>query len=117
MAGVVVLLALAAVVAVPIAFSQMGKGQPVVYTFVSRFQVPRANWAQYSENTEKTLVPVAEKMVADGTILGYSTFESIVHTPEGYTHGAAWTSTLWATFPVVQCLKETSLRDKSRPAT
>lgn len=92
-AGLAVLL-LAVAVVVPIAFSQMmAPGQPVVYTFVSQFQVPRANWAQYSENTEKTFVPIAEKMVADGTILSYSTFESIVHTPEGYTHGAAWSST------------------------
>ena len=87
------LLLLAVAVVVPIAFSQMmGPGQPVVYTFVSQFQVPRANWAQYSENTEKSFVPIAEKLVADGTILSYATFESIVHTPEGYTHGAAFSS-------------------------
>lgn len=90
-AGLAVLL-LAVAVVVPIAFSQMGQGQPTVYTFVSQFQVPRANWAQYSENTEKSFVPIAEKMVADGTILSYATFESIVHNPEGYTHGAAFTS-------------------------
>lgn len=90
-AGLAVLL-LAVAVVVPIAFSQLGQGQPVVYTFVSQFQVPRANWAQYSENTEKSFVPIAEKMVADGTILSYSTFESIVHSPEGYTHGAAFSS-------------------------
>jgi hypothetical protein len=90
-AGLVVLLV--AVMSVPVAFSQIEQAQPVVYTFVSQFQVPRANWAQYSENTEKSFVPIAEKMVADGTILSYSTFEHIVHTPEGFTHGAAWTST------------------------
>ncbi len=89
-AGVFVLVT--ALIAVPIAFSQMEQAQPVVYTYVSQFQVPRANWAQYAENTEKTFVPVAEKMVADGTILSYSTFETLVHTPEGYTHGAAWSS-------------------------
>lgn len=91
-AGVVAVAALAALVVAPMAPSQMEQAQPVVYTFVSQFQVPRASWAQYSENTEKTFVPVAEKMVADGTILSYSTFEMIVHTPEGYTHGAAWSS-------------------------
>ncbi|HET8923450.1 MAG TPA: hypothetical protein VFN26_10700 [Candidatus Acidoferrum sp.] len=91
-AGLFVLLCVG-VIAVPLALPQMmGPGQPVVYTYVSQFQVPRANWAQYSEDTEKTFVPVAEKMVADGTLLGYSTFETIVHTPEGYTHGAAWWS-------------------------
>lgn len=82
----------AALLVSPRAFSQMGDKQPVVYTFVSQFQVPRASWAQYAENTEKNFIPIADKLVADGTILGYSTFETIVHTPDGYTNGAAWTS-------------------------
>jgi len=82
----------AVIVAAPMALPQMQQGQPIIYTFVSQFQVPRANWAEYSENTEKSFVPIADKMVADGTILSYSTFESIAHTPEGYTHGAAWSS-------------------------
>jgi len=90
--GVFALVILAIVVAVPIAFSQMQQAQPVVYTYVSQFQVPRANWAQYAENTDKLFVPIAEKLVADGTLLSYSTFETIVHTPEGYTHGSAWSS-------------------------
>jgi hypothetical protein len=88
----VVLLLLFAVSAVPIALSQMEQAQPV-YTFVSQFQVPRGSWAEYSSNTDKTFVPIAEKLVADGTLLSYSTFETIVHTPEGYTHGSAWSST------------------------
>ena len=82
-----------AVIAVPVVFSQMDQGQPVVYTYVSQFQVPRANWAEFSESTAKSFVPIADKMVADGTILSYSTFEHIVHTPEGFTHGSAWSST------------------------
>jgi len=80
-----------AVVVVPAAISQM-EPTPRVYTFVSQFQVPRANWAQYAEDTEKTFVPVVGKMLADGTIVSWSTFEQVVHTPEGYTHGAAWSS-------------------------
>jgi len=87
----VVAVALAMLIS-PTAFSQLSGGQPVIYTFVSQFQVPRASWAQYSENAQKSFVPIADKLVADGTILGYSTFEAIVHTPDGYTHGAAWTS-------------------------
>jgi hypothetical protein len=81
-----------AVILVPAALPQM-EPTPTVYTFVSQFQVPRANWAAYSEDTEKTFVPIAEKMTADGTIVGWSTFEQVVHTPDGYTHGAAWEST------------------------
>jgi len=81
-----------AVMLVPAALPQM-EPTPRVYTFVSQFQVPRANWAANSEDTEKTIVPIAEKLTADGTILSWSTFEQIVHTPDGYTHGAAWSST------------------------
>jgi len=75
----------------PIALSQ-AEAKPTVYTYVSQFQVPRASWAQYTEDTEKNFVPVADKMLLEGAITGYTTFESIVHTPEGYTHGAAWSS-------------------------
>ena len=91
--GFLVVTALAVVITVPIAIPQTEQGQPTVYTYVSQFQVPRANWAQYSEDAEKTFVPIAEKLVADGTISSWSTFETLVHTPEGYTHGAAWSST------------------------
>jgi len=81
-----------AVISVPLAFSQM-EPTPVVYTFVSQFQVPRASWAAYSEDTEKNAVPIFERLAADGTIQSWSTFEQVVHTPDGYTHGAAWSST------------------------
>jgi hypothetical protein len=92
--GVVVGLILVAVALVrsPIAFSQMDPA-PTVYTYVSQFQVPRANWAAYAEDTEKTAVPILEKLTADGTIVSWSTFETVIHTPDGYTHGAAWSST------------------------
>jgi hypothetical protein len=85
------LLIVLAVMLVPAALPQM-EPTPIVYTYVSQFQIPRANWAQYSEDTEKTFVPVAEKSLADGSIVSWSTFEQVIHTPEGYTHGAAWSS-------------------------
>src|SRR6266852_9593268 len=81
-----------AVMLVPTALPQM-EPTPTVYTFVSQFNVPRANWASYSEDSEKTVVPILEKLTASGTIIGWSTFEQVVHTPDGYTHGAAWEST------------------------
>lgn len=34
----------------PAAFSQMEQTQPL-YTYVSQFQVPRANWVQFAEDT------------------------------------------------------------------
>ncbi len=81
-----------AVMLVPSALPQM-EPTPTVYTFVSQFQIPRANWAGYSEDSEKTIVPILEKLTADGTILSWSTFEQVVHTVDGHTHGAAWSST------------------------
>jgi len=86
------LLIVLAVILVPAALPQM-EPTPTVYTFVSQFQVPRANWAAYSEDSEKTIVPLLEKLTADGTIVSWSTFEQIVHTTDGHTHGAAWSST------------------------
>src|ERR1700726_5237454 len=80
-----------AVMLAPAALPQM-ESTPIVYTYVSQFQIPRASWAAYSEDTEKSFVPVVEKSLADGTILSWSTFEQVVHTPDGYTHGAAWSS-------------------------
>jgi hypothetical protein len=81
-----------AVSAVPIASPQAEQAPPV-YTYVSQFQVPRASWAQYAEDTDKNFVPIVERVMADGTLVSWSTFETLVHTPEGYTHGAAWSST------------------------
>lgn len=90
MAGL--LLIVLAVMLVPAALPQM-EPTPTVYTFVSQFQVPRASWASYAEDSEKSVIPILEKLTADGTILSWSTFEQVVHTTDGYTHGAAWSST------------------------
>ena len=93
MLGVLVVVAavIAAMMAVPGARSQ-GDQQPAIYTYVSQFNVPRASWAQYTADEEKTFIPVANKMLADGSIVGYSTFETMVHTVDGFTNGAAWSS-------------------------
>ena len=92
-AASVALVAMVATIAAVRGVAQAGPTTETVYTYVSEFQVPRANWAQYSAEEEKNFVPVAQRLMADGTILGWSTFESVVHTPDGMTHGAAWTAT------------------------
>jgi len=80
------------VFSVPVALPQAEQAHPV-YIYVSQFQVPRANWAQYAEDTEKTVNPILERLMADGTLLGWANTENIVHTPEGMTHSTAWSST------------------------
>jgi hypothetical protein len=86
------ILCVLAVMIVPVALPQMEKAQEPVYTFVSEFAVPRASWAQYAEDTDKLFVPIAEKLMADGTLVGWATFEHVVHTPDGYTNGTSWES-------------------------
>ena len=76
----------------PVALSQMEQAHPV-YTYVSMFQVPRAQWAQYAEETEKNANPIFEHSLVDGTIIGWGNYENIVHTPEGMTNGVWWSST------------------------
>jgi hypothetical protein len=50
------------------ALSQMEQAQPV-YTYVSQFQIPRANWTQFAEDTDKTTIPTMKRLMADGTIV------------------------------------------------
>ena len=57
----------------PAALSQMEQAHPV-YTYVSQFQVPRAQWAQFAEDSEKTVNPILEHLMADGTIIGWGNF-------------------------------------------
>jgi hypothetical protein len=87
----VLIAAVLAIVWAPMAVSQTDQA-PIVYTYVSQFQIPRAHWAEYTEDVGKSFIPIVEKLTADGTIGSWSTFEQVVHTPEGYTHGAAWSS-------------------------
>ena len=76
----------------PVALSQIEHSQRL-YTYVSQFQVPRANWAQFTEETEKIADPVFERLMADGTIVSWGDFETVVHTPDGMTHGSWWQAT------------------------
>src|SRR5713101_6773801 len=90
--GVVLFVVVMFVCSAPAALSQMEQAHPV-YIYVSQFQVPRASWAQYAEDTEKTVNPILERLMADGAILGWANTETLVHTPEGMTHSTAWFST------------------------
>jgi hypothetical protein len=57
------------------------------YTFVAQWQVPRAQWATFVSDFEKNTRPVLEKLAANGTLVGWGAFETIVHTEDGPTHG------------------------------
>ncbi len=89
-AGLVVVVL--SIFAVPAALPQQEQAQ-IVYTHVAQWQVPRANWAQFSDETDKVQNPVLQRMMADGTIIGWGNFEVSLHTPEGYTNGSWFSAT------------------------
>ena len=61
--------------------------KPVMYTYVAQWDVPRAQWPDIEKAyaDQKTLM---DKLVADGTIVGYGSFITTVHTVDGPTHGS-----------------------------
>ena len=60
--------------------------QPVVYTRVAQWQIARPNWGAYEKDLKKNLVPVMERLLADGTITEFGADRTTVHSPDGYTH-------------------------------
>ncbi|HKR26223.1 MAG TPA: hypothetical protein VJS11_02170 [Acidobacteriaceae bacterium] len=62
------------------------------YTYVSQWQVPRADWAAF-EKQEKEDDATMQKLVSDGTIISWGDEAARVHTPEGYTHADWFTAT------------------------
>lgn len=60
--------------------------QPVVYTRVAQWQIARTSWDGYEQDLKKNLVPVMEKLLADGVITEFGADRTTVHSPDGYTH-------------------------------
>jgi len=58
-----------------------------VYTYVAEWSVPRAQWGDMEKNADAER-PLMEKLVADGTIVGYGTYNYILHTEGEPTHGS-----------------------------
>jgi hypothetical protein len=79
---------LVALTAIPARAQAGGSQKPPLYTYVSNWSIPRTQWddmEKSAQGREATL----EKLVADGTIVGYSSFYTLAHEPNGPTHGNA----------------------------
>jgi hypothetical protein len=85
-------LALAAASAIP-ARAQMGevKEKPPMYTYVSFWQIPRAQWAEMAKSDEAD-VPALQKALSAGTLVGFGNDVNLVHQPDGDTHDEWWSS-------------------------
>ena len=110
-------LAFAAVLSVGAAAAAQTAPAAEPYTYVAEWQIPRALWAAFPQEFEKNSRPILEKLSADGTLIGWGAYETIVHTPEGYSHGAWWTATSYAAMEKARLmLLQAGLRFATWPA-
>lgn len=66
--------------------------QPALYTYVAEWAVPREQWRDYAKATADEKV-VLDKLVADGTLVGYGDFSILLHQEGRPTHGSWFTAT------------------------
>jgi hypothetical protein len=91
LAGLCVL-GMAAVIAAPAgAQSAEVKEKPPMYSYISNWQIPRAQWADM-EKARETERPALDKALAAGTIVGYGSDVNLVHRPDGETHDEWWSA-------------------------
>jgi hypothetical protein len=66
--------------------------KPALYTYVSLFAVPRAQWSDF-EKAEMSDESEMKKLAADGTIVGWGTFVRVAHQEGEPTHGDWFSAT------------------------
>jgi hypothetical protein len=71
------------------------KEKPPVYTYVAQWAVARPDWPAF-EKYDAAQKPVFDKLIADGTIVGYGFFKMAAHTEGSPNHGSWWTATSMA---------------------
>jgi hypothetical protein len=91
LAGLCVL-GMAAVMAAPAgAQSSEVKEKPPMYSYISNWAIPRAQWADMAKSDEADRATL-EKDLASGTIIGYGSDVNLVHSPDGESHDEWWSA-------------------------
>jgi hypothetical protein len=67
-------------------------GKPAVYTYIAEWAVPRDQWRDMAKASADEKV-MMDKLVADGTIIGYGDFTTLLHQEGQPTHGSWFTAT------------------------
>jgi len=83
---------IAAVMAAPAgAQSSEVKEKPPMYSYISNWAIPRAQWAEMakSDDTDRAML---EKDLANGTIIGYGSDVNLVHSRDGESHDEWWSA-------------------------
>ncbi len=89
----VVLAAWAVLLVAPLRVSAQAQQEPPNFLYVSEWAIPRAHWADWVASNEKNNKPLYDKMVADGTLIDYGMYTTIVHDDSGITHGSWFEAT------------------------
>jgi len=71
------------------------KEKPPLYSYVSNWSIPRAQWNDM-EKAGSTNQSIMQKAIGDGAIVAYGNDENLVHQPDGYTHDNFWSATSMA---------------------
>jgi hypothetical protein len=71
------------------------KEKPAMYTYVSFWTLPRAQWGEMAKEDEADKA-VLDKAMAAGTIMAYGNDMNLVHSADGPTHDEWWSSTSMA---------------------
>ena len=59
---------------------------PVIYTMVSEWTYPRAQWQEVNTYFEKTVKPILDRHMASGSIIEWGRGVPLIHTADGSTH-------------------------------
>ncbi len=76
----------------PLAAQSSDHGKAPIYTYLSEWAVPRAQWADMVKVDEQDR-PLMDKLVADGTLTGYGAFTNLIHQEGEATHGTWFSAT------------------------
>jgi len=72
--------------------AEEAKGKPPVYTYLAEWNVPRTMWPDMQKLAESDKV-LMDKLVANGTIVGYGAYQNLIHQEGVPTHGSWFTAT------------------------
>ncbi len=72
-----------------LALPAMAQEAPV-YTYLAHWNVPRAQWAEFTAFGEESVRPVLERLLANNTIVSWGISTTVVHEENGATHEVWW---------------------------
>ena len=89
--GLVCLVICIPLAAGPLQAQMADQGKPSMYTYVAQWAVPRGQWADMVKVDEQDR-PTLDKLVADGTLVGYGAYTNLIHQEGEPTHGTWFTA-------------------------